>query len=131
MTLTFCVGVKFPLVDTSEENGNFEVILGTQYVTNDELPPNLGDVFGTDTAHRGRYHPIRLNLKKGSLWVQDGRAFHRGIPNQTMHATNYVWHSAFPGYSAGGCMSIPRNIFHETSGKAYRLTRSICCGGSE
>ena len=34
---------------------------------------------------RGNYHPVRLNLKKGSLWVQDPRNFHRGTPNRSDH----------------------------------------------
>ena len=32
MTPSFTVGVKFPLVDTNEQNGSIEVLPGTQYV---------------------------------------------------------------------------------------------------
>lgn len=32
---------------------------------------------------RGNYYPVRLNLKKGPLWMQDGRAIHRGTPNHS------------------------------------------------
>ena len=32
-----------------------------------------------------KLHPIRLNLKRGSVWVQDGRAYHRGTPNRSDH----------------------------------------------
>jgi len=84
-TPAFSVGVKFPLVDTNEENGSFEVMPGTQYVGEEGLPTNLNDVFGEGLNRRGNYHPIRLNLKKGSLWVQDPRAFHRGTPNRSDH----------------------------------------------
>ena len=84
-TPAFSVGVKFPLVDTNEENGSFEVIPGTQYVGEEGLPTNLNDVFGEGLNRRGNYHPVRLNLKKGSLWVQDPRNFHRGTPNRSDH----------------------------------------------
>ncbi|MCZ6676782.1 MAG: phytanoyl-CoA dioxygenase family protein [Candidatus Poribacteria bacterium] len=86
VTPVYAVGVKFPLVDTSEQNGSFEVIPCTQYVAHSDLPTDLDTVFGKGANRRGRYYPIRLNLKKGSLWVQDGRAFHRGTPNRSDHA---------------------------------------------
>ena len=83
-TPPFSVGVKFPLVDTTEENGSFEVLPGTQYVADEDLPADKDAVFGRGTeAGAGPYHPLRLNLKKGSLWVQDPRAFHRGTPNRS------------------------------------------------
>ncbi len=81
----FDVGVKFPLVDTSEENGSFEVIPCTQFVADEDLQSDLDTVFGAGGDRRSSYHPIRLNLKKGSLWVQDGRAYHRGTPNCSDH----------------------------------------------
>ena len=83
MTPAFQVGVKFPLVDTNEENGSFEVIPSTQYIGGEDLRSDLDAVFGAGINRHGQYHPIRLNLKKGSLWVQDGRAFHRGTPNRS------------------------------------------------
>jgi hypothetical protein len=85
MLPAFQVGVKFPLVDTSEENGSFEVIPCTQYVADEDLQSELENVIGTEVKP-SRYHPIRLNLKKGSLWIQDGRAYHRGTPNPSNDA---------------------------------------------
>ena len=79
---TYQVGVKFPLCDTSEENGSIEVIPGTQYVLGEELPENLDDLVGTG-PNEGRYHSTRLNMKKGSLWIQDNRVIHRGTPNRS------------------------------------------------
>ncbi len=38
-------------------------------------------LFGKGSERRGRYKSIRLNLKKGSLWVHDSRVIHRGTPN--------------------------------------------------
>ena len=83
MTPAFQVGVKFPLVDTCEENGSFEVIPCTQYVADEDLQFEMDDVLGPGINRRAQYHPTRLNLKKGSLWLQDGRAYHRGTPNRS------------------------------------------------
>ena len=85
MTPAFQVGVKLPLVDTHEGNGSFEVIPCTQYIADEDLQSELDDVLGSGVNHRAQYHPIRVNLKKGSLWVQDGRAYHRGTPNWSDH----------------------------------------------
>ena len=82
-TPALAVGVKFPLVDTNEENGSFEVMPGTQYIADEDLLTDLDNVFGAGEDRIGTYYPTRLNLKKGSLWVQDGRAFHRGTPNRS------------------------------------------------
>ena len=80
---TYQVGVKFPLVDTTEENGSIEVIPCTQFVLGKELPENLDDLVGTGANERGTYHSTRLNLKKGSMWIHDNRVILRGTPNHT------------------------------------------------
>ena len=77
------IGVKFPLCDTNEENGSFEVLPASQHVHADDLPDDLNSVFGDGPEVSGPFHPVRLNLKKGSLWVQHGRAIHRGTPNRS------------------------------------------------
>ena len=75
-------GVKFPLVDTSEENGSFEVMPGTQYLADPDMEKTYDDVL-----LRGDFPPAhRLNLKKGTFWVQDPRTLHRGTPNRSDHA---------------------------------------------
>ncbi len=71
------IGVKFPLVETSEENGSIEVLPSTQYLADPELEPRYDDVL--KRGHFPSSH--RLNLKKGSMWVQDVRTLHRGTPN--------------------------------------------------
>ena len=74
-------GVKFPLVDTNEENGSFEVMPGTQYLADPDMEKAYNDVL-----LRGDFPPAhRLNLKKGTFWVQDPRALHRGTPNRSDH----------------------------------------------
>ena len=73
------VGVKFPLADTSEENGSIEVLPSTQYLADPSLEERYNDVL-----LRGRFPSAqRLNLKKGSMWVQDVRMLHRGTPNRS------------------------------------------------
>ncbi len=86
MTPAFTIGAKFPLVDTSEENGSIEIIPATQYVADKDLirwpgADSMDRLFGKGSERRGRYKSIRLNLKKGSLWVHDSRVIHRGTPN--------------------------------------------------
>jgi len=83
MTPAFTIGCKFPLVDTNEENGSFEVIPCSQYVHTDFYSEKLNDMLGADANINPNFHPIRLNLKKGSLWMHDGRVIHRGTPNRS------------------------------------------------
>tara|TARA_B100000686_G_C16795884_1_gene982306 strand:- start:3440 stop:4228 length:789 start_codon:yes stop_codon:yes gene_type:complete len=86
MTPTPTIGAKFPLVDTSEQNGSFEVLPCSQYVTDEIVPrKELDEVLGKGENLNPSYKPIRLNLKKGSLWMQDGRNYHRGTPNRSSH----------------------------------------------
>ena len=73
------VGVKFPLVDTTEENGSFEVLPSTQYLANPEYEDRYDEILRA--GHFPSAH--RLNLKKGSMWIQDVRTLHRGTPNHT------------------------------------------------
>ena len=78
-------GIKIPLVDTTEANGSFEVVPGSQYLN--EFPAEAGMRWDDGLNGEGRAvdaafgQTRRLNLKKGSMWVQDPRALHRGTPN--------------------------------------------------
>jgi ectoine hydroxylase-related dioxygenase (phytanoyl-CoA dioxygenase family) len=74
-------GVKFPLVDTFEENGSFEILPGTQYLADVELESRYDEII-----ERGDFPKRRLNMRKGTLWIQDPRAVHRGTPNRSDHA---------------------------------------------
>ena len=72
------------MCDTSEENGSFEVMPCTQYVTDEVLPrEDLDEVLGRGAGINPAFKPVRLNLRKGSLWMQDGRSYHRGTPNRS------------------------------------------------
>ena len=75
-------GIKFPLVDTYEENGSFEILPATQYLADPELENCYDEVLTKGDFPTAR----RLNLKKGTLWVQDPRTLHRGTPNRADHA---------------------------------------------
>ncbi|MBM3265249.1 MAG: phytanoyl-CoA dioxygenase family protein [candidate division Zixibacteria bacterium] len=70
-------GIKLPLTDTTEENGSIEVLPGTQYLSDPVLESQYDDIL-----QRGSFPSVhRLNLRKGSVWVQDPRMIHRGTPN--------------------------------------------------
>ena len=73
------LGVKFPLVDTSVENGSFEVLPSTQYLADPRVEGDYDDILESGTYP----HRMRLNMKRGTLWVQDPRALHRGTPNRS------------------------------------------------
>jgi ectoine hydroxylase-related dioxygenase (phytanoyl-CoA dioxygenase family) len=69
--------MKFPLVDTSEENGSIEVLPSTQYIAKADLKSHYDEVLT-----RGRFPSAhRLNMEKGTMWIQDVRMLHRGTPN--------------------------------------------------
>ena len=71
-------GVKIPLVDTVEENGSFEIIPGTQYLADPAMEDHYHEI-----VDNGDFCTRRLNMKKGSLWIQDPRPIHRGTPNRS------------------------------------------------
>ena len=71
------VGVRFPLVETSEKNGSIEVLPSTQYLADPVLESRYDEILTS-----GRFPSShRLNMEKGSMWVQDVRTLHRGTPN--------------------------------------------------
>ncbi len=74
-------GIKFPLVDTSEENGSIEVFPGTQYLADPELEGRYDEVLLKGDFATTR----RLNMKRGTVWIQDPRTLHRGTPNRADH----------------------------------------------
>ena len=75
-------GVKFPLVDTYEENGSFEILPSTQYLADPAMEDSYDEILESGDFPSRR----RLNLKKGALWIQDPRTLHRGTPNRADHA---------------------------------------------
>ena len=90
------IAIKFPLVDTAEANGSFEVLPGTQYIADPELETRYDDVLEAGEFPAKR----RLNMKRGTFWVQDIRTVHRGTPNgsdyprpELVVVYNRPWHT--------------------------------------
>ena len=73
------LGIKFPLLDTSEENGSIEVLPSTQYLADPSLETEYNQILTKGDFPSAQ----RLNLKKGSMWIQDIRTLHRGTPNNS------------------------------------------------
>ncbi|MEM7124854.1 MAG: phytanoyl-CoA dioxygenase family protein [Chloroflexota bacterium] len=74
-------GIKFPLVDTFEENGSFEILPCTQYIANPVLESQFDEILENGDFPSKQ----RLNMERGTLWIQDPRAIHRGTPNHSDH----------------------------------------------
>lgn len=71
-------GVKIPLVDTSHDNGSIEVLPCTQYLAETDFEGSYNEMLTNDKFD---LHPRRLNMSKGTFWIQDPRTLHRGTPN--------------------------------------------------
>ena len=70
-------GVKFPLVDTCEENGSIEFLPSTQYLAEPKLESQYNELL-----ERGSFSSqCRLNMKRGTFFMADPRTLHRGTPN--------------------------------------------------
>ena len=102
-------GIKIPLVNTTEANGSFEVVPGSQYLN--EFPAEAGMSWDDVLNAEGRAvdaafgQTRRLNLKKGSMWVQDPRALHRGT--RVGHRARSSVHALTPMRPCAPQSSIP------------------------
>lgn len=95
MTPTFNVILRIPLVDATEENGSIEVLPSSHYIADEEVCYKeiegrsgkwFDPIFGEGSDRNGSYYPIRLNVKRGSVWLCDPRVIHRGTPNLSDHS---------------------------------------------
>lgn len=121
------VSAKIPLVDTFEENGSFEILPGTQYLADPGLQGRYNDVL-----EAGDFRPRRLNLKKGSIWMQDPRPLHRGTPNRSDHARpELCLVYTRPWYYSGHWVEMTAAQFDELSdsGKELLASARITDGG--
>ena len=112
------VGVKFPLVDTSVENGSIEVLPCTQYLVDADLEVRYDEVLC-----KGDFgHTVRLNMKKGSMWIQDIRTLHRGSRNNSAAARpEIVVCYSQPWYSIHRTVEISAADFNALSDRGKKL----------
>ena len=112
------VGVKFPLVDTWEENGSFEVLPSTQYLADPRLEGRYDEIL-----RRGHFPSAhRLNLKKGSMWIQDVRTLHRGTPNPSPEPRpELVLCYCRNWWSIAQNVEMPQDSFDRLSAKGQQL----------
>ena len=84
-----CIALKFSLVDTSEQNGCFELMPSTHHSGLSSLTHTPGSSYGdhlNDLLESGRYpSKMQLNLKRGSAFICDARLIHRGLSNRSDH----------------------------------------------
>jgi hypothetical protein len=114
------IGIKFPLVDTCEENGSIEILPCTQYVSDSELEKKYDEVLEKGDFPTRR----RLNMKRGTFWVQDPRTLHRGTPNTSVGPRpELVICYSLPWYAIAAPLEIYRENFETASERAKRLFR--------
>ena len=114
------MSAKIPLVDTFEENGSFEILPGTQYLADPSLQGCYNDVL-----EAGDFRPRRLNLKKGSVWMQDPRPLHRGTPNRSDHARpELCLVYTRPWYYSGHYVEMTSAEFEQASARGKELLAS-------
>ena len=126
-----CLSLKFPLVDTTEENGSTEIIPSTHHCS----IPALNHIPGSETAQAlntviesGRYpSKMRINLKRGSAWIIDPRLIHRGTINCSDHTrielgVDYI-QSWFGGRDRDAVPELSRMQFDALSDRGRRLLR--------
>ncbi len=111
-------GVKFPLVDTYEENGSFEILPCTQYLADPEMETRYDEILEAGDFPSRR----RLNLKKGTLWIQDPRTLHRGTPNRSDHVRpELVICYSLPWFGQRVPIEMTRTEFDNISERGRRL----------
>jgi len=84
------VSLKFPLVDTHEENGSTQLIHCTHHCSIGALSHPIGSVEAAqpfdDMIESARLpSKMHLNLKRGAAYIFDPRVIHRGMPNRSDH----------------------------------------------
>lgn len=111
-------GVKFPLVDTYEENGSFEILPSTQYLADPAMEDSYDEILEAGDFPSRR----RLNLKKGALWIQDPRTLHRGTPNRADHARpELVICYSLPWYGQMGAIQMTQTEYASLSERARQM----------
>ncbi len=138
MTPTIRVALRIPLVSSTEENGSIEVLPGSHYIADKEVCYSSIDgkrgkwfdhVLGEGPNRTGNYYPLRLNVKRGSIWVFDLRLFHRGTPNVSdQPRDDLIMHFSRPWFYSGKPIApmedtIPRELWDSLSDHARQVMR--------
>jgi len=111
------VSAKIPLVDTFEENGSFEILPGTQYLADPSMQMRYQEII-----EAGDFQSKRLNLKRGSIWMQDPRPIHRGTPNRSDHPRpELCLVYTRPWYGSGHHIEMTQNDFDGLSKRGQEL----------
>ena len=110
--------LNFHWVDTSEANGSIEVLPSSQYFANPDLEDRYDEVLT-----QGRFPSVqRLNLKKGTMWIQDPRIVHRGTPNtSTSPRAEIIVCYALWWISIGDLIKVPPETYDGLSERARKL----------
>ena len=116
------IGAKLALVDVVEENGSPEVVPCTQFMPH---PETSTPYFGAEMLEDAGVPSRRLNFNKGSLWILDPRAIHRGTPNRTTiprPLATLVYH--VPGFTHSHNVEMKQSVFDRLSHRGKRLLRN-------
>ncbi len=138
MTPPIMVAFRIPLVNATEENGSIEVLPGSHYIADKEVGYSINNgrrgkwfdhVLGEDTNRIGNYYPVRLNVKRGSIWLFDLRLLHRGTPNVSDHPRDdLIMHFSHPWFYSGKTLeptedTIPCELRDSLSDHARQVMR--------
>ena len=116
------IGAKLALVDVFKDNGSPEVIASSQFLPH---PESNTQYFDADMLEAAGVPSRRVNLEKGSLWILDPRAIHRGTPNRTNDPrplATLVFHP--PGFSHNHNVEMKRSAYDRLSQRGKRLLRN-------
>lgn len=116
------IGAKLALVDIVEENGSPEVVACTQFMPHPEANTPY---FDAEMLEDAGVPSRRINLKKGSLWILDPRAIHRGTPNRTTSPrplATLVYH--VPVFTHPHNVTMRQSTFDQLSHRGKRLLRN-------
>jgi ectoine hydroxylase-related dioxygenase (phytanoyl-CoA dioxygenase family) len=138
MTPPVMVAFRIPLCDATEENGSIEVLPGSHYIADKEVCYSMSNerrgkwfdhVLGDDSNRIGNYYPVRLNVKRGTIWLFDLRLFHRGTPNVSDHPRDdLIMHFSRPWFFSGKPHdriedTMPRELWDGLSAHARQVMR--------
>ena len=77
-----------------------------------------------EIVENGDFSTRRLNMKKGSLWIQDPRPIHRGTPNRSANPRpELVIAYSLPWFTPAQYVEMTRQDFDRLSGRGKAMLR--------